>query len=204
MKKYFFFLLIILAACVDKFVYQKNSVLVNIPAENKNISNIDLFIEKDVGKDYSKIFLIPSNHISLKENKLNNLNNHFWGTPFLIIRPDGEHEFYFRINHEGHDLLHIHDDVFSFFVKADSIFYKFKSVGLPAEEKIFIYQCFQKHALNINIEQEFYPISKEEMKKMFFAKKLRFRIVGKTGEFVSEIPSETRKYWREFYREYLE
>ena len=204
MKKYFLFLLIILAACVDKFVYQKNSVLANIPAENKNISNIDLFIGKNVGKDYSKIFLIPSNHISLKEDKLNDLNNHFWGTPFLIIRSDGKYEFYFKINHEGHDLLHIHDDVFSFFVKADSIFYKFKSVNLPAEENFFIYQCFQRQALNINIEQVFYPISKEEMKKMFFAKKLRFRLLGNTTEFVSEIPSETKKYWREFYREYLE
>jgi len=174
-----------------------------LETKKEKIANFNLILREETNEKYTKIYLIPSTHISLKKSKVTDLNNHFWGTPFLIVKKDGTKELYFRINHEGHDLLHVHNDNFSLFVKADSIFYKFKSVKLASEEKVFIYQCFQKHALNINIEQIFYLFSKAEMERILFADYLYFRIKGNGSEFESVIPEETKRYWREFYTNFI-
>jgi len=200
-KKIFIFLfLVLLSACVDKFVYQENMIFPVVETKKNSTLNFDLIFREKSNDNYTKIYLIPSDHISLKKSNIKDINNHFWGTPFVIQKINGDRNLYFKINHEGHNLLHVHNDVFSLFVKADSVFYKFKSVTLPSEEEIFIYQCFQQHALNINIEKIFYPISSEQLFVICFAKNLQFRLEGNSTSFFSIIPEETKEYWREFYK----
>lgn len=189
--------------CADNYIYQENigQTTINTSVID-SLRNWESYFKRDFDKinNFEIKYLIPSDNILIIEKNISDLTDNFWGTFMIVKDRNGKTDYFFVVNHEGHDLLYFYKNKTELKVIADTVKFHFDCHKTNHDEEVFIYQCFQKYAFSIEQETAYFRISKKEIKEIVYADRLQMQIIGKNEALNTIVPDDAKIFWREFYR----